>query len=387
MTAIPAPAIIGPLGPAQLTCIRSWVRRGHRVLFVHLTRNRWRVPFLNGVIDSYQPLQPDEFMRAEGEERLATFLAQHGATAVCALSYNLIRRLHQLKRTWPREISLWAVDRHILPFLESKRDQFKLAQKVGFQVARTIDVTPESIAGIPSTMFPLVLRPNRPGSIAPAFKVELASDRNSLSHFFNRLSRLQEPLVGQPFIYGKNYVVHGARCSRSGRMIHVGFEVPSMFEGVALTMRQSELPAELLHSCERFSELSGLMGIYHFDFRRDQGSGKYHFLEVNGRLGGTTAKVYRLGFDEPGLMADAFLGNKLAKPELDPQAVVSNRQAAIKAAWHAIRDKQTVFDYPKQNFTDHLADLGMGMLHWRDDIYSVENWRTSIAYLIAKFTE
>src|SRR5690606_35019851 len=147
----------------------------------------------------------------------------------------------------------------------------------------------------------------------PLVKAELCRNEAALEGFLGRLIRFDGPLIAQPFVTGPNIVVHGAR-SRDGHSIRpVAFLVERKFEGLSLTMRRTALQPALESACLKFVDLLRFVGVYHIELIVDDLTGNTYFLEINGRLGGTTAKAYALGFDEPVHLIDAFAGAGLAK--------------------------------------------------------------------------
>ena len=58
---------------------------------------------------------------------------------------------------------------------------------------------------------------------------------------------------------------------------------------------------------QRFVESEGLTGPFHFELAGLKSADhRIYFLEINCRLGGTTAKVMQLGYDEPGLLLEGL---------------------------------------------------------------------------------
>src|SRR5690606_1311455 len=101
--------------------------------------------------------------------------------------------------------------------------------------------------------------------------------------------------------------------------------------GVAITLKPQRTDPSLLDRCRHFVDMLGYVGVYHFDLLKDERSDAAYFLEINGRLGGTTAKVHAYGYDEPAMLLRAFgFGEHRATTTCDTAKVIGSRQAAVK---------------------------------------------------------
>ena len=377
------PAILGAFGPAQLACIRSWSDRGYRPLFIHLTAAPARARLLVRSVHAYLQVDPARLDEDATITRIAEFLARYDASGVVAVDYRRIDWLWSVRDRLPASVELWVPARATLDLLQSKQRQTELAQRVGLDVAPTWHVGADGAGHVPDEAFPLVLRPDDPHAIVPAFKVHRVDSTRALAEFVATFERLDKPLLAQSFIDGQNLVVHGVRAPASGQCLHAAFLVERMFEGVCLTIRRIALPDGLEAACRAFVEAADMAGIYHFEFRHCPASGKYVFLDFNGRLGGTTGKALRCGFDEPGLLVDAFRGGEfhIATLAASGRITATNKLAMVKVLLCALNAKLTVFDYPDVALPRRLADLLPGFLTWRDEIWVPRHWRSSFAYL------
>lgn len=377
-------AIVGPFGPAQLTCMRSWRRQGIRVVFVHLTNQDLDAWFIYKLVDGYIRLAPEQFMKDAGGSLLCTYLKEQRVTGVAALSYSSISRLHALARSrdWPHDTSVWATPDKTLHFLESKCEQIALAKKCGLDVVSTAYLSTASDAALVPFEYPWAIRPDGPASVFPNFKVELINSLSQWQNICMRTKEVRKPIIVQPFIDGVNIVVHGARSIIRNQNILSAFEVPSMLDGVTLNLVPIEMPKNLLEACRQFVDHADIVGVYHFEFRRSFIDGRYYFLEINGRLGGTTGKVFRLKYDEPCLLALCFNGEKMENPILAMGFTASNRQAILKAVRLSLGDKLTVFDYPRQRLLKRLKILLIGAITWRDEILFWSEARSGLIFLL-----
>lgn len=375
------PVILGPLGPAQLACIRSWARSGFAVGFVHVTEGR-SLPLIKGAVTSYLQISPDVLQTEAGIARLHDFLSRHRATGLTCLSYAMARWLNRIKGRLPLETALWVAELDVIDKLESKSMQNRLARSVGLTLLRSFEVSKLAREIIPDDAFPLVLRPDDPTTVSPIFKMQFIEDRTALTAFVARFVRIDRPLIAQPYVRGRNFVVHGYR-TRSGESGHQGFLVDRMLDGVTLTLTPAEMPPDLDQKCKQFANKLGLTGIYHFEFLHELESNLYYFLEINGRLGGTTAKAYRCGFDEPGLIPHCY-GKEWSTIQHIIAVTATSKQALVKCLLRTFRGDTTIFDYPCGTIKDRLRDLLPGLLFWRDEIIDWRDPRTTIAYFLQK---
>jgi hypothetical protein len=103
-----------------------------------------------------------------------------------------------------------------------------------------------------------------------------------------------------------NLVVHGARTIGGTSIGLHAFLVDRKFETVTLSIRPTVLEKDLEEKCIEFTNHFDVIGNYHFEFLIDRKNGSIYFLEINNRLGGTTAKVFALGYDEPLLALQSY---------------------------------------------------------------------------------
>lgn len=375
------PAIIGPLGPAQLACIRSWTARGWPALFIHLGE-RPAPAVLRGMLAGYLHV-PNSVADANCVTWVRGFLDQYRATGLTCLSYNLMRWLHQHEAEWPPTVTLWIATEQALPVLRSKERQIEIARAVGLPLLESMPVGKACAGHIPPQHFPLVLRPDDESKIAPSFKMELIANERKLADFLDSRSRIECSVIGQRFINGPNLVVHGAR-TRDGVHRHLaGFIVHRKLDGVSLTIEPVQLSPAIAEGCRAFVEHMSHVGIYHFELLFDAHSDTYYFLEINGRLGGTTGKVFAAGYDEPLHLVEAFCDDALTSPacQSHPRAhVYTNKRSVGRAILVAVQGKGTIFDYPGAGSRRSSWALLGGLFRWHDEIFMSGHFRSALAY-------
>ena len=139
-------------------------------------------------------------------------------------------------------------------------------------------------------------------------------------------------------------------------------------------------------------------------FLVDKKNGSVYFLELNNRLGGTTAKVFALGYDEPLLLLQSYsvlptspetreqkpaTSNKQpASGNRQPATIVhrpltnvtvSSKQALLKYFYYTIKGRLTPLDYPSETNLIRLAKTIYGFLRYRDDVFMLRDLKGSMA--------
>jgi predicted ATP-grasp superfamily ATP-dependent carboligase len=236
----------------------------------------------------------------------------------------------------------------VLEPLLDKAHQIELARQCGFDLLPTWSLTSSvAIAGIPDAAFPMVIRPSLNDSARPIFKALVKNTREELSRFYASTQWSRDPIV-QPFRLGPNYLLHGVR-AESGEMLALQlFKAYRKYRGFTTSIKPVPFPAGLENSARKFIETAGLTGPFHFDLLGSDSDDRLYFLEINCRLGGTTAKVMQLGFDEPGLLMEAF---NLHGPEPLPVPRVYAKATTISLnllqALDVLRNRRDPLAYPQ----------------------------------------
>lgn len=374
------PAIIGPFGPAQLACLRSWIGLGLSPIFIQIREAEWTVrPALK--LAAYASFAPAELSEQSGVRELMAFLEKERASGITCLSDEMAIWLNRLRSAMPADTKIWLPDTRVIRFLDCKSAQTQLAQSVGFATLPTysIDRVGTNLPG--DTSFPMVARPDGAGSVTPSFKAEFIRDHHHLDRFLAQFKRISRPIVLQPFINGPNLLIHGYR-GKSGRPTGcVGFEVERKFEGVSLTIRPCKLDRELQRCVEEFCNKIDIVGCYHFDFIMNSRSHQPYFLEMNGRLGGTTAKVFASGYDEPAslLVAHGVLDREVLDHQVSYRRC-ANKMSLAKYLMHLAGGRTTPLDYPIANRWKNMRDIGLGMILWRDEVFTVRDIPSTLSY-------
>lgn len=374
-----SPVIIGQFGPPTLACIRSWGRQGFPVGMVCMKYPKESNPS-SKYLTNFTILPSEKLHTPEGIQVICEFLKSFQATGITCVAENIACWIHDNKHLFPSEVALWIPHSKTIHELNSKQKQIEVAHTVGFKVLPThyIEKEVSQIHSIPSGQFPLCLRPSEPKTVEPSFKVKLVSSQKDLMSFIGTLHKIEKPIIAQPFLNKPNYVVHGARTVTGSTIGMQAFLVERKFEGVTLTIRPTQLDTDLQNKCIDFVNHFNITGNYHFEFLIDQKNDAVYFLELNNRLGGTTAKVYACGYDEPlfALQAYGVEGNNQSKVN---DVTVSSKRALLKYLIYTLKGKLTPFDYPSGCNLTRLAKTIYGFFRYKDDVFTLHDLRGSLA--------
>lgn len=362
-------ALVGPLGPAQLACLHSWRKRGVSRAFIHVDKKplpRWG----RRIADQYIYIAPDQASKPAGLQAIAKFLKEIQADGITCLSESVAQQLWKNRDLFADGIRILTNTPVVLDFLESKSSQIAVAREVGLPVLPTWLLHRDTDARTLNLTFPLVLRPDRTKDVRPLFKVELVHNHQELQAFLSGLTPTSGPVVAQPFVCGPNVVLHGYRALDGSGGHPAAFLCEVKFLGVSVTLRPHEIPPEILARCREFEARVGLNGVFHYDFLLDPATQELYFLEVNGRLGGTTGKVSVAGYDEPAALLKAFgvleaQPASLATRHLRP---ATNCLAILRCLRAGLKGHGSSLDYPYPDKRALLRHLVPALLGWRDEI-------------------
>jgi len=402
------PVILAGFGAVSLACVRSWGRQGFTVGMICI-KYQEKIPPSSRFLKEFTTLPKEKLYIEEGIWIIGSFLKKISASGIICVTEKIACWLNDNRQALPPEVGVWLPKNKTINDLLSKQNQIEIARKVGFGVLPTYLVGREiNVANdIPYKHFPLCLRPSRPESTIPTFKVRLVYSRDELNKFINSLKTIKQPIIAQPFRNLPNLVVHGARTLLGESIGLQAFLVERKFEGVTLTIRPASLRKDLRDKCVRFTDSFGVTGNYHFEFLIDKKDGSVSFLELNSRFGGTTAKVYACGYDEPLLALQAYgvipvnhtlkttSGNSAIQSRqpaaasfppstieyrMSANVIVSNKGALLKYLRYTLQDKLTLFDYPTETKLTRILKMFYGLFRYKDDVFSFQDMRGSLAF-------
>lgn len=234
----------------------------------------------------------------EGLQRIQDFVRETKVQALATVDEFALLWLAQNRHLFEPECRLLAPDAEVIASLQHKDEQCEIGHRSGLHILRTWEITTRDIAHIPVSAYPICLRPSTFSSVTPMFKAETFHTAADLKAYLNTIE-WTKPLLAQPFVSGPNIIVHASRNVDGYWQEMRAYRAPVKAEGFAVVLEETPLPLELERACKRFAEISGAVGCFHFDLLQSETDGTIYFLEINLRLGGSTAKVMMLGLDEP----------------------------------------------------------------------------------------
>jgi predicted ATP-grasp superfamily ATP-dependent carboligase len=357
-----------------LAFARSLQRCGIGTFLLQTDTAEYCAPRTLSVVEGAATMPPGTLGTEAGLAFIRTHIERVRPSAIAAITDSELLWLARNRDRFAPSCTVLVQDADVLGRLLSKRYQMELAKDVGLEVLPTFGLTkPEDANRIPAALWPLVLRPDRTESVEPDFKVSLVDSVESLRMLVRGCRRIGSPILAQPFMRLRKLVVHGAR-SISGRVIASQcFDVTRTFEGLSLAIQPRPFPDRLEEMCREFVTRADIQGCYHFEFLFSPRDNRAYFLEVNVRLGGTTDKVVRTGFDEPALLLESFelIPKRMTQTTAKARRVV-NKRVIVKHIKRAVVGRLTAFDHPGTNRLAHIAYSCRDLLLAKDSIFE---WR------------
>jgi len=327
-------------------------------------------------------LRWEEMNTPAGMERIVSFAQRVQADAICSDDEFTLYWLACHRDRFEPRCTVLASPAQAIARLMQKSEQTQLAREAGFSVLPSWLLHTRSDAdSVPAGDFPLCLRPTHMNSVTPPFKAHRVESPAELHTFLSTLT-WTSPLLAQPFCLGPNLVLHGVR-STSGKVLALEcFRAYRKYKGFALSIERFAMPASLRDAAERFAHQANLHGPFHFDLLQSAQTGEIFFLEVNYRIGGTTPKVIRLGYDEPMLALEAFG----LQPPHRPQSLRASRRVTGKRMlagqiYHNLRQGPGELDFPQHSRLRIILSGLREFLTVPDAILSRKDLRGSLFYL------
>lgn len=211
-----------------------------------------------------------------------------------------------------------------LPNLEAYRHasdkalSLELARRAGLAVPETVIVTGPDWRHTPEPeFFPAVIKPHR--SVVPAGNGNGSKRKTGVRYVANvdacraALSRLPDgafPVLVQQQVHGPGEGLFLLRWN--GRPVaafaHRRLREKPPEGGVSVYRESIAPPAALLAAGTRLLELLDWQGVAMIECKRDLATGRYVFMEVNGRLWGSLQLAIDAGVDFPALLMACALG-------------------------------------------------------------------------------
>jgi len=371
--------IVGPLGPAQLACLRSWRCSGYRTIFFHIGSRPIPRP-LQGIATHYRYFSDQTNIDSALKEIYEQCRIMNVAGITVLAEQLALKLLAAWSLFGPSETEPYLNKPSVYELIESKQRQIHLATEVGLPVLPT-SIVSRGYEGAFDFSRPVVLRPDIARLMRPLFKAHLVSSTDELMRFLDSLTEMNAQIVAQTFVSGPNLVIHGARAKDGRWDHHEAFLTEIKSGGLAVSITPQPIAPELLSACRRFEEKLDLRGVFHYDFVIDQQDGQAYFLEINPRLGGTTAKVYAAGYDEPGALVATFsASDELPRTPLTQRRSAVSRIALVRHLRSCLAGNATALDYPIAS-TPPLALSFRTFLAYRDEVFSLSDLTGNLAYL------
>jgi hypothetical protein len=369
--------LIGTWGVPSLAFTRSCHRQSLRVylLEVGVRKSRWRR--YSSCLAGGEGIRREEIGTPQGIRLIRDYASAVGAQAVVTMDDLRLLWLAQNRNTFEPDCQLLMPSADTLQFVSSKRNQIDLATRVGFDVLPTVYISgPSDCRKIPVEHYPIVVRPDRKSGPVSPFKVALVTCPTELEAIADASDGAHGPLIAQPFVSLPNIIVHGARAETGAVLTMQAFLVPRKFEGVTLTIMPAAFPPRVEQHCRDFAEAAGVTGCFHFELLFSPEERLAWFLEINVRLGGTTDKVTRLGFDETSYLLSTY-GIKpipAADPPLHP-GLAADKRALLKHLLWALSGDLTGLDYPPSTRMHHVARSLRDLWTAKDSVFDWHDLR------------
>lgn len=372
------PVIVSTFSPPALACIRSWGRQGWEPGMICIRSEREAKPASRHLY-GWETLAPEKLHTDEGIQIISHFLKKFRASGIISINEQISCWINEHRQMLPPETAVWLADNSVFNEILSKHRQNAVAKQTGMELLPTwlLDKN-TNVQDIDYSYFPLCLRPDVPGGIRPSFKVHIVPSPEQLGKYLRHFDEIRKPIIAQPFMNLPNLVVHGTRTLTGNTIGLQAFLVDRKFEGVTLTIQPVDLLKTLRKQCIEFTDFFDLVGNYHFEFLFDPKTGKNWFLEINNRLGGTTAKVYPCAYDEPALALAAYgiPGNTHRKRK---QIIVSSKTALLKYLWFTMKNRLTPLDYPAESAGAKVAKTLYGLFFYADDTLNLRDMKGTLA--------
>ena len=380
--------LFSSFGPPALAFIRSLSRKRIKAGMICIQGNE-NPTFNFKKNDSFVSIAPESIHTHKGMVIICDYLNKFKATGITCIDENIACWLNHNSDNLPTDLSILLPRSEVIESVLSKVEQIEMAKAVGMQLLPILIINNSTnfLKNIAMVSFPICVRPSEPFSVYPNFKVKILSSMRELEQFIREISRIEKPIIAQPFLNLPNLVVHGSR-KTSGEIIGLqGFLVDRKFEGLTLTIKPFELSEDLKKKCKKFTELMEILGPYHFEFLYDEKTGDAWFLELNNRLGGTTAKVFALGYDEPGYLLQSF-GYDISVSQKIVNRTASSKIALLKYLYYTLINRITQLDYPAdESKTRRIFETIKALLFYKDDILSLRDFKGALLFYISSIRQ
>jgi hypothetical protein len=365
-------ALFGEFGPPILT---AFSEAGLEIVVLGVGSGKPSV--WSNAVSRAELMRPDDVGTPAGISVLNDFIRRTKSQALLAFWEPHMLWLAANRDLLHLGCRLLMSSKETLQGIQSKHDQVSIARRSGFSVLPTWELFQKSDAcRIDPAGYPVCLRPSVPQEVTPPFKAEVLQSPSTLESFLEGRMWGPGPILVQPFLPLPTVVIHGVRSELGELLVLESFIATMRFQAITLELRPFPMDAKIAECCRKFVNEVGLTGPFHFDLLYSVETNTFHFLEINPRLGGTTDKVFRLGFDEPlwTLAAYGFDVQARRYRALGGRSVV-NRRSVLKHMFWVTRGRLSPLDYPLVGPFRHLLLSLLCLLGAKDSITSAKDLR------------
>jgi hypothetical protein len=368
-------ALYGEFGPPILAAARSLSNAG--LLIVVLGIGSGKPSVWSNAVSHAELMPPDDVGTPAGISVVNAFIRRTKAQALLAFWEPHMLWLAANRDLLDHNCKLFMSSKEALQAIQSKRDQVSIARHAGFSVLPTWELFQKSdVRRIDPGAYPVCLRPSAPLEVRPPFKAEVLQSPSMLESFLEGRTWGPGPLLVQPFLPLPTVVIHGVRSELGELLVLESFIATMRFQAITLELKPFPMDARIAECCRKFVNEVGLTGPFHFDLLYSAEMNTFHFLEINPRLGGTTDKVFRLGFDEPLWTLAAYGFDVRPRRYRAPGGrSVVNRRSVLKHMFWVTRGRLSPLDYPLVGPFRHLLQSLLCLLGAKDSIASAKDLR------------
>ena len=318
-----------------------------------------------------------------GLARLLDFAQRVDADAICTVDELSMQWLANKRDRFEPRCRVMASPAGAIGRLLEKGEQTKLAQTAGFQILDTWMLGPSSdLAEIPADAYPICIRPTMINTIEPSFKARKIDSPAELQTYTSLLTKWTGPLIAQPFHVGPNITVHAVRTTSGEVIAREAFRSDRKFRGFSLSIERYVVPEQIYLAAELFASIAEIDGPFHFDLLQDEITEEIYFLEVNFRMGGTSAKIVRLGFDEPMLTLTAYgLHPPQPPPPLKRVRRVTSKATLVAQIISVFKRSPDELAWPQYSALRTLGTAFWQLVTVPDALWSLRDLRGTISYL------
>lgn len=374
--------LFGSFNEAFLTSARSYKAHGIKVFFFEISEKKnWEK--YSSCIEGGIVINPQSIIKSQLKNLFRQYIKDIRADAICAMSEYYHLWLQENKEFFlETNAIILSSNLSSLKFVSNKIDQINLAREIGFNILPTWVITNiEDCNTIPINRYPLCLRPysNHVLERKDNFKVKIIYSIVELRSFISNRS-LKKGIVVQPFLDLPNLVVHGVR-SKNGNILEIEFfRAIRKFKGVTLSLKKNKISIDIKNKCIEFAEKSNFVGCFHFDFLWSEEDSIGYFLESNLRLGGTTGKVMKMGYDEANLLINAFglKGKNEKNIFLQQFGYVTDKRALCEHILSVLKGTTTQLDHPNFGMLPDLLYSLYELIFVKSSVFSWRDIRGSL---------